>query len=500
MTSGEKTITETQNQEQIMKSTENNNNENNSNMTDQPPLQGLNDRLKSSVLASCIAGCLVLWATFGVRQSIGVFLLPVTQTTGWDRATFSIAAALSQLLWGFGQPFVVFLAEKKFGFGKVVFASTILYSVSCFILYGSSSSSGLFIFANALQGLSCAGNSFPIVLASISKRIAPNSRYKSAIFGIVTSFGSFGQCCFLPIARQMIATIGWTWTFLVFGIMTAFCSITAIFLQTVPQKQNEVVTVSNDVEKNHDIDKKNVDVVENDNNNIKLQKPIIKNKTRLHPDDMTATQTLKYVFTSPTFLLITITFSTCGFHIAFMTTHLPSYLQGHGVDPSLAAWTLSIIGLGSVLGSILTGILCTKFKPKYVLAAIYSGRVVLMCIFCFVPLSLTTVFVFCSLIGFLWLSTVPATAKFVGDVFGYKYLGTLTSITLVGHQIGAFLGAYMSGVVYDNMKSYDRIWIASISLGVFSAVANLLASDRIPDYDCKEEVDKIDQVTKSTEK
>ncbi|KAI9304306.1 major facilitator superfamily domain-containing protein [Cunninghamella echinulata] len=466
---------------------------------DQPSPQSLNDKLNSSVLASCIAGSLVLWASFGVRQSIGVFLIPVTQTTGWDRATFSIAAALLQLMWGFGQPFIVFLAEKKFGFGKVIFASTILYAVSCFILYGSSSSSGLFIFACALQGIGCAGNSFPIVLASISKRIAPNNKYKSTIFGVVSSFGSFGQCCFLPIGRQMIATIGWTWTFLVFGIMMAVCSITAVFLQTVPQKQNEVVAPSYDVEKNDGIEKKKVDVVEDDNN-IDIQKPITKNKTRLHPDDMTAMQTLKYAFTSPTFIFITLGFSTCGFHIAFMATHLPSYLQGHGVDASLAAWTISIIGLGSMFGTISTGILCTKFKPKYVLAGIYASRAIIMCIFFWVPFSLVTVFIFSVIIGFLWLSTVPPTTRFVGDVFGYKYLGTLTSITFVGHQIGAFLGAYMSGVVYDNVKSYDRIWIASISLGIFSAVANLLASDRIPDYSCKEDIDKIEQVTKSTEK
>ncbi|CAO3618261.1 unnamed protein product [Cunninghamella blakesleeana] len=472
-------IKEIQNQNEEIVINDDNNESNNKENGDLKN-QSMRDKVVASVLLSSIAGCLLLWASFGVRQSIGVFLIPITTTTGWNRATFSIAAATIQLTWGIFQPFIVFLGEKKYGFGKVIFFSTLLYAISSYIMYASTVSSGIFIFANFIQGIGCAGNSFPIVLASVSKRIAPNNRYKSIIFGVVSSFGSFGQCCFLPMARQMISTIGWTWTFIVYGAMMTVVSFTAFFLQTVPQKQNEDIPANDEKKNNADLEKKEP-MNDTDDAEKDLKKSTTNiNKSILHPDDMTAKETLKYALTSPTFLFITLGFSTCGFHIAFMATHLPSYLQDHGVDPSLAAWTISVIGLGSMFGTIGTGILCTKFKPKYVLACLYASRAVLMCIFYWVPLTLTTVFVFSVLIGFLWLSTVPPTTRFIGDVFGYKYLGTLTSITFIGHQIGSFLGAYLSGIVYDQMGTYDRIWMVSIALGFFSSIANLLASDAIP--------------------
>lgn len=181
-------------------------------------------RAVESPLMSCISGCAILWISFGIRQTFGIYLIPVTQETGWDRSTFSIAAALMQLLWGFSQPFIVYLAERKVGFGKAIFASCIFYAVGCFLLYASNSSSGLFIFGmGVVIGVGAGGNSFPIVLATIGRRFPRNSKYQSIAFGIVSSFGSLGQCCFLPIARATIASIGWRMSFIVSGNNTSNC-------------------------------------------------------------------------------------------------------------------------------------------------------------------------------------------------------------------------------------------------------------------------------------
>lgn len=178
----------------------------------------LRSKLQKSRLTACIAGAIVLFASFGIRQTIGVFLVPITQSTGWDRSTFSIAAGVFQLFWGFSQPFLVYLAERKFGFGKSIFASCLFYAVGLIIVYVSPVSSGLFIFAyGIIVGTAAGGNSFPVVLASVGQRFQQKSKEQAIAFGMVSSFGSLGQVVFLPVAREMVVGIGWRLSFIVFG-------------------------------------------------------------------------------------------------------------------------------------------------------------------------------------------------------------------------------------------------------------------------------------------
>ncbi|KAL0143150.1 major facilitator superfamily domain-containing protein [Mucor lusitanicus] len=440
---------------------------------DKSPRLSLNQRLLNSPLMACIAGAAILWVSFGIRQTVGVFLIPITTDTGWDRSTFSIAAALLQLLWGFSQPFLVYLAERKIGFGKGIFVACVFYAVGCFILYASNRSSGLFIFAlGVVIGVSCGGNSFPVVLASIGRRFPQNSKYQSIAFGIVSSFGSFGQCCFLPIARAMLTSIGWQMSFVVMGIIMVALSPLAYFLQTVPPKPAELATTTavSTAAKNNTLDeeKNPTEIIEHDAEEAE-NRPI---EDISAPDIQTA---LKEAFTNPTFIFITLGFSVCGFHIAFLATHFPAHLQDNGIDPSLAAWTISILGLCSMIGTIFTGYLASIVSPRLVLMGIYGLRAVFLIIVVFIPISVTTVIVFSIFFGFLWLSTVPPTTRFVNQVFGQKYLGTLTSITFVGHQIGSFMGAYVAGILYDKYHRYDRMWYGSIAVAVFAVVANFMA-------------------------
>lgn len=287
----------------------------------------LNQRLLNSPLMACIAGAAILWVSFGIRQTVGVFLIPITSDTGWDRSTFSIAAALLQLLWGFSQPFLVYLAERKIGFGKGIFVACVFYATGCFILYASNRSAGLFIFAlGVVVGVSCGGNSFPVVLASIGRRFPQNSKYQSIAFGIVSSFGSFGQCCFLPIARAMLTSIGWRMAFVVMGIIMVVLSPLAYFLQTVPPKPAELATATavSDHNKSNTMDeeKNPAEIIQHDAEEAK-DRPF---EDISAPDIQTA---LKEAFTNPTFIFITLGFSVCGFHISFLATHFPAHLVRH---------------------------------------------------------------------------------------------------------------------------------------------------------------------------
>ncbi|KAI8062870.1 major facilitator superfamily domain-containing protein [Gongronella butleri] len=429
----------------------------------------------NSPLAACLAGCLILWASFGVRQSIGLFQIPVTTSTGWDRTKFSIASAMLQLMWGVFQPFVVYFAERTSSHGRVIFASCLCFAASSFMMFGSPASSpGLFIFGAAFQGLSAGGNSFPIVLSSIGRRFDLSSKTRNVAFGVVSAFGSMGQFAFLPMGRAMIASIGWRDTFLVFGLLLVFSAPFAIFLQTLPMQATSNVEGKSEKSPEKaagDIEK--APKIKDEPDELTIE-DVMPRKKEL-PQDPSIGYVLKRAFMSPTFLLITLGFTVCGFHVSFIATHVPAYLEDNGISLTLAAWVVSILGLGSAVGTALSGTACSYLEPKYILSIIYIGRVVMIAIFIFVPLTVATMFAFAVVFGLLWLSTVPATTAFVGRVFGNKYLGTLTSITFVGHQIGAFCGAFLGGLVYDSHHSYLPMFYASLALGIVAAGANLVA-------------------------
>ncbi|KAG0757421.1 hypothetical protein G6F57_010832 [Rhizopus arrhizus] len=419
-------------------------------------------RMIESPLISCIAGCAMLWMSFGIRQTFGVFLIPITQETGWDRSTFSVATALLQLLWGFLQPFIVYFAEAKVGFGKTIFVSCIFYAVGCFLLYASNSLSGLFIFGmGAMIGISTGGNSFSIVMASIGRRFPSGSKRQSIAFGIVSSFGSFGQVCFLPVSRAMLTSIGWRMSFIVFGVLMVAFAPLAFFLQSTPQKPPLMLEKDKLEEQLAVVDSKNI---------AREKEEIIEDYSA--PDIKAA---IVEALSSPAFILVTLGFSVCGFHVAFLMTHFPAYLQGQGINSSLAAWTISIIGLGSMIGTIIAGYLSSIIEPRFVLMGIFFVRAILIIIMVFIPLSVTTTVVFSVLFGPVLLSTVPVTTKFIGDVFGQKYLGTLLSLATVGHQIASFLGAYVAGVVYDRMHDYTRIWYGCLAASILAIFVNFFA-------------------------
>ncbi|OAD76559.1 hypothetical protein PHYBLDRAFT_63229 [Phycomyces blakesleeanus NRRL 1555(-)] len=418
-----------------------------------------------SAIASCIAGSLILWASTGIRQTFGLFLIPVTRETGWDRTSFSIAAALLQLFFGFAQPFLVYLAERKFGFGMTIFVGSVFYGVGCFIMYGSSGSSGLFIFSmGVVVGVSAGMNSFPIVLGAIGRRLPLHSKRQKMAFGIVSSFGSFGQCCFLPIARAMIESIGWKNTSLVLGAIMVGLAPLSIFLKTMPrvlaepevdsiETPKEVVCTTEDISEKEKAGREHV------------EKPASSEESEAE-DSNGVMAVIAKAMTNSSFLLISAAFFVCGFHVSFISTHFPAYLEDHGISSSIGAWTISVIGLGSMLGTILTGYLNTIIRPKYTLAGLFFGRVIMTVVLLWTPLSIGTAFVFSVFVGICWLSTVPPMTQFISDIFGHEY---------IGHQVGGFIGAYVAGRVYDTTGSYLRMWYVTLALTGFATICVLLA-------------------------
>jgi predicted MFS family arabinose efflux permease len=242
--------------------------------------------------------------------------------------------------------------------------------------------------------------------------------------------------------------------------MVAFAPL-AYFLQSTPQKPPLMLEKDKLEEQLAVVDSKNI---------AREKQEIIEDYSA--PDIKTA---IVEALSSPAFILVTLGFSVCGFHVAFLMTHFPAYLQGQGINSSLAAWTISIIGLGSMIGTIIAGYLSSIIEPRFVLMGIFFVRAILIIIMVFIPLSVTTTVVFSVLFGPVLLSTVPVTTKFIGDVFGQKYLGTLISLATVGHQIASFLGAYVAGVVYDRMHDYTRIWYGCLAASILAIVVNFFA-------------------------
>ncbi|RUP50028.1 major facilitator superfamily domain-containing protein [Jimgerdemannia flammicorona] len=500
---------------------------------------GMLVRLVESPIMSSIAGCMMLWTSFGVRQSLGIFLVPITKETGWDRATFSTAVALLQIFWGASQPFLAFVAERQFGFGKTLFITTLVYALGCTIMALSGSLPGLFIFATGiLVGGGAGGNSFPIVLAAVGRRYPLKSKAQSVAFGISDDRSVWVEVDFDRIQYEPLSSLSFfcCHPFLrnashrfvltnplhrIPAIMLLVTSPLSIFLQTIPAKPP--ITSSDDtaVEKKSkslpaDIETTDGAAQKRETSyDLPAPEDIVDDGTitialYTRPEPATIQEALKEAFTSLAFWFVCLGFTVCGYHIAFLGTHLPAYLVDHGISSSIGgtkssiyqkrirsdiaflrseylpinslntppAWTISVIGFGSMCGTIFFGWLQTRIRPKYILAAIYFLRAVVMIAFLYVPLTLASTFVFAVIMGSLWLSTVPVTTALVGSIFGHRYLGTLTSITFVGHQIGAFCGAYLGGVEFDASHEYSHMWYSSFALAGFAMAASFVVDDR----------------------
>lgn len=385
-------------------------------------------KLSNRVWIMILAGAVIVTLSMGVRQSFGLFLGPLGLELGVDRQTFGLIVAGQNLLFGLLQPFVGAWADRH-GAGKVAVVGAGVYVAGLAVAATATSALGLAVGFGALVGLAMAGCTFTVILGAVGKIVPADKR--TLAFGIVTAGGSFGQFLVVPAAQGLLDALDWRWTLLVMGGLIALIVPLALGVAGKPPAS----------------------IGEQDGPPIG--------------------QALKEAFSDRSFWLLNAGFFVCGFHIAFVGTHLPSYIRDQGLPAEVGAWSLALIGLFNIAGSWLWGAWGSKRSKKGLLALLYALRAATIVVFILLPISPASVLVFAATFGFLWLGTVPLTNGLVAQIYGLRHLSALGGIVFLSHQVGAFLGAWLAGVAFDVTGSYGPIWIASIGLGLLAAAANL---------------------------
>ena len=381
------------------------------------------DKFKQPIFV-LIAGSILLALAFGIRHSFGIFLIPISEKNEWGREVFAMGLAFQNLMWGIWQPFTGRISDK-IGSGVVVFVGSILYSLGLFLMGSLSTKTG-FIIASGILGIGISGVTFPI-FGAISRSVTPEKR--SISIGIAMSSASLGQFIMLPASLVLLQNFGPT---LAFGILSVFTLVMLVL--AVPM----------------------------------FEKPIQQTVAQ----DLSLREILTEAFSHKGFWLLCIGFFVCGFHILFIMTHAPAFLIDRGLSPQIGTIVLALIGLFNIFGTYYAGFLGAKIRKPLLLSSIYASRAVIILIFILFPVTNLTAYIFAALMGVLWLSTIPLTQGTITTVFGVKNMSMLYGIAFLFHQVGAFLGGWLGGKVYDVTGSYDIVWYISIALGVFGAIIN----------------------------
>jgi len=378
-----------------------------------------------------VCGCLIAMISFGPRSSLGFFLTPLSQTNHWGRDVFALAVAIQNLLWGIGQPFAGGIADR-FGTNRVLCVGAVLYALGLAIMSQSTTPETLDLSAGVLIGLGLSGCSFNIVLGAFGKLLP--EKWRSLAFGAGTAAGSFGQFLYSPIAVALMDKFGWQEALLIFGSVTLLILPLSLALATPTAPAGTVAAA----------------------------KPT-----------QSARQAFAEAFGHRSYVLLVLGFFTCGFQLAFITVHLPSYLIDRGLSAEIGGWTLAVIGMFNIIGSLGSGWLSNRMPKRYLLSSIYFIRAAAIIAFIMLPASPVATLVFGAVTGLMWLSTVPPTSALVAVMFGTRWLAMLFGFAFFSHQVGGFLGVLIGGIAFERTGSYDLVWWLSVLFGVLSAVINL---------------------------
>jgi predicted MFS family arabinose efflux permease len=389
---------------------------------------------RPQVFGLILAAAAILLITMGVRQTSGLFLLPITQSTGVSIVAFSFALAIGQFVFGAAQPIFGAIADK-YGAVKVIVAGALLLAIGSVLTPFMTTSAGLLLTLGVIAAAGAAAGSFSILIGIAAQRLPADKRSMAA--GIINAGGSIGQFVFAPLVQFIIGTAGWASAM----FATAFAALLTIplVLPLMRAASGAMAAASAAVTATH----------------------------------LTLSEQLRIAIRNPSYLYLHIGFFTCGFHVAFLVTHFPSDLQLCGLTPEVAANSLGLIGLFNVAGSLGVGWLGQRYRMKYLLAWIYGSRAAIIAIYIVMPKTALNIYLFAAALGVTWLATVPPTAGLVGKLFGTRYLATLFGLTLLSHQIGGFLGAWLGGVALAKTGTYDWIWYADIALALMAAIINL---------------------------
>jgi MFS family permease len=378
------------------------------------------------------AGCLIMLISFGIRAGFGLYLQPISQEHGWGREVLSFSLALQQLAWGALGAIAGGFADR-YGPGRVIALGAICYVLGLVGMAYVSTPLGMHFATGGLIGMALGCTSFGIVLAVIGRSVTPQKR--SAALGFATAAGSFGQFVLLSASQFLISWLGWH---------AALIALAGVALLILPLSS------------------------------------ALAGKPAAAPGaaPQSLGEALHEALREKGFHLLFWGYFVCGFHIAMLTVHLPSFVTDGGMKVEHGMTALALIGLFNVIGTFTAGWLGGRFSKKYLLSAIYSLRVLLIAILVFLPLSPLTLYVFSCGIGLLWLGTVPLTNGLVGQIFGMRYAALLMSVVFLGHQLGGFIGVWLAGHLYDTTGSYLGAFYASMGLGIFAALINLPVNER----------------------
>lgn len=388
-----------------------------------------------------IAGCIILMFNFAIRASFGVFQIPIAAEFGWMRSDFSLAIAVQNLAWGFGQPIFGALAERM-GDRRAIIVGALLYAAGL-SLSAFAHTPGQMQLLEVLVGFGIAGTGFGVILAIVGRASSPENR--SLSLGIATAAGSAGQVFGAPVAEGLLQIYPWQTIFVIFAVVI-LATLAALPLLRTSQ---------------------------------------FASKTELEESLGTV---LKRAFKDPSYTMIFLGFFSCGYQLGFLTAHFPAFVTekcgpispgsllasiGITSTSALGAISISLIGLANIGGSIYAGWLGKRYTKKYLLAGIYLARTVVSAVFILMPMTPLSVLVFSLLMGALWLATVPLTSGLVAHIYGLRYMGTLYGIVFLSHQIGSFLGVWLGGAFYDLTGGYNTVWWIGVGVGAFSALVHL---------------------------
>ena len=384
------------------------------------------------LLVLIIAGCIIAAIGNGVRTSFGLFTLPMTADLGLTREQWGMAMAIQNLAWGIAQPFAGAFADR-IGTGRTVAAGAALYGLGVLGMAFSPDAGLITLTAGVITGVGIAVCSFSVVMAAFGRSVPMEKR--SLIFGVATAASSFGQFAFAPISQGFINAFGW---------QSALLYLAMALLLIIPLSYALRGRTEN---------------------------------TSGHAD-LPFMEALAKAWGYGSYRLLVIGFFVCGFHLAFINVHMPAYLVQCGLSPEVGSWTIAVIGLFNIVGSLLAGYLGDRLPKQMLLATIYFLRAVAIGLFLLIPVSEVTAYAFAAAMGLLWLSTVPLTAGLVSLFFGARYMGMLYGVAFLSHQIGSFVGVWLGGFVYDQTGSYSRVWYMGIALGLASAAVHIPINER----------------------
>jgi predicted MFS family arabinose efflux permease len=379
-----------------------------------------------------LCGAAIVTLSMGIRHGFGLWLQPITMDRGWTRETFAFALAVQNLSWGIAGPFAGALADR-FGAFRVLIVGAVLYAAGLVLMGLATSGLAFTGSAGLLLGMAQSGTTYAVVYGVIGRNVAADKR--SWAMGVAAAAGSFGQFLMVPVENWLIGGFGWQSALFILGCLS---------LAIIPLAWG-------------------------------LKEPAQAAPTGAQQSIGAA---VREAFGYPSFQLLMAGYFVCGFQVVFIGVHMPSYLKDNGLTPNVATTALALIGLFNVVGTYAAGSLGQRMPKKYILSSIYALRSVAIVIFLAVPLTPWSVYIFSSVMGVLWLSTVPPTNAVVAQIFGVQYLSMLGGFVFFSHQIGSFLGVWLGGRLYDSTGSYNVVWWLAVALGIFAAIVNLPVKER----------------------